>query len=110
VRRGELYRVWRATGSDPHASRVCVVVSRPEIIEPRYSRAICAPIYSSYAALAGQVPVGPNEGPKHESCIQWDAPVSIEKARLSDYVGRLGHKKLAALNQALRVALDLDQA
>jgi mRNA interferase MazF len=110
VRRGELYRVWRATGNDPRASRVYVIVSRPEIIESRYSTVICAPVYSSYAGLASQVPIGPDEGLKHESCIQCDALVSIEKARLSDYIGPLGREKLAALNQALRVALELDQA
>jgi mRNA-degrading endonuclease toxin of MazEF toxin-antitoxin module len=44
---------------------------------------------------------------KHESCIQCNTLVSIEKARLTDYVRHLGEAKIAALNKALRVALDL---
>lgn len=110
MRRGELFRVARPAGSaDPKASRVYVVVGRREIIDSRYSTVICAPIYSTYAGLASQVPAGPAEGLKHESCIQCDALVSIEKARLTDYVGALGPGKIAALDQALRVALDIEE-
>lgn len=108
MRRGQLFRVQRATTTDPKASRVYAIVSRPEIIESRYSTVICAPVYSSYSGLASQVPVGTDEGLKHDSCIQCDGLISIEKARLTDYVGTLGPEKLAALNQALRVALDLE--
>jgi mRNA interferase MazF len=108
MRRGQLYRVPRATPTDPRASRVYVVVSRPEIVEARYSTVICAPIYSAYAGLASQVPVGPEEGLKHECSIHCDGLVSIEKTRLTDYVGSLGREKLTALNKALRIALDLE--
>ena len=108
MRRGQLFRIWRATATDPKASRVYVIVSRPEFIESRYSTVICAPVYSSYSGLASQVPVGLGEGLKHDSCIQCDALLSIEKSRLTDYVGALGPEKIAALNRALRIALDLD--
>lgn len=107
MRRGQLFRVWRASQTDPKASRVFVIVSRQELIESRYSTVICAPVYSVYSGLASQVPVGPAEGLKHESCIQCDALISIEKSQLTDYIGTLGPDKRDALDRALRIALDL---
>jgi mRNA interferase MazF len=107
MRRGQLFRVWHAGRGDPKPSRVFVVVSRQELVESRYSTVICAPVYTVYAGLASQVPVGPDEGLKHDSCIHCDGLVSIEKAQLTDYIGTLSAEKLAALDQALRVALDL---
>jgi mRNA interferase MazF len=108
VRRGQLFRVWSAARADPKPSRVFVVVSRQELVESRYSTVVCAPVYTTYAGLASQVPVGPAEGLKHDSCIQCDALISIEKSHLTDYIGTLSREKVAALNAALRVALDLD--
>jgi len=108
VRRGQLFRVWYASRSDPKPSRVFVIVSRQELVDSRYSTVICAPVYTTYAGLASQVPVGPSEGLKHDSCIQCDALISIEKSQLTDYIGTLNAERLAALNQALRIALDLD--
>lgn len=107
MRRGQLYRVWYASRADPKPSRVFVIVSRQELLDSRYSTVICAPIYTVYAGLATQIPVGPEEGLKHDSCIQCDGLISIEKSQLTDYIGSLGQEKLVALDQALRVALDL---
>lgn len=108
MRRGQLFRVWSASRPDPKPSRVFLVVSRQELIESRYSTVICAPVYTTCAGLASQVPIGPAEGLKHDGCIQCDALVNIEKSHLTDYIGTLSREKLAALNLALRVALDLD--
>ena len=108
MRRGELYRVERATQTDTKESRVYVVVSRSEVIQSRYSTVICAPVYTAYAGLETQVPVGLDEGLKHESSIHCDALVSIYKTRLADYVGQLSPTQMERLNRALLVALDLD--
>jgi len=43
----------------------------------------------------------------HESSLHCDEVVSLNKAVLSDYVGTLSPRKVAQLNRALRVALDL---
>jgi len=63
--------------------------------------------YSAYDGLATQVPVGPAEGLKHESSIHCDGLVSLEKARLTDFVGTLQPAKMEALKEALLVALDI---
>ena len=106
MRRGELYRVRRPPG-DPKPARVFVVVSRQALIDSTYSTAICAPVFTQSQGLATQVAVGPAEGLKHESAIQCDGLVSLEKSRLTDYVGELDAEKLPDLDAALSAALAL---
>lgn len=107
MRRGELYRVRHPSSADPKRSRVFVVVSRQALIESRFSSVICAPVYSAHHGLSSQVPVGIDDGLKHESAIHCDELVSLAKTALTDYVGTLSAPKLAELNRALSVALDL---
>jgi mRNA interferase MazF len=109
MRRGELYRVAHASTQDPKKFRVFVVVSRQVLIDSRFSTVICAPVYTAYDGLASQVPVGPNDGLKHESSIHTDELVSLSKSMLTHFVGALQPMKVRELNQALRVALDLPQ-
>lgn len=106
MRRGELYRVRRPPG-DPKPARVFVVVSRQALIDSTYSTVICAPVFTQYHGLLTQVAVGTSEGLKHESAIQCDGLVSLEKSRLTDYVGELTPDKLAELDAALSSALAL---
>lgn len=107
MKRGELYRVRHPSRRDPRRSRVFVVVSRQVLIDSRYSTVMCAPVYTAYDGLATQVPVGIGEGLAHESAIHCDEVVSLPKPALTDCVGSLPPQKIAALNRALRVALDL---
>ena len=106
MRRGEFYRVRRPPG-DPKPARVFVVVSRQALIDSTYSTAICAPVFTQFQGLATQVAVGPAEGLKHESGIQCDGLVSLEKSRLTDYIGELNAEKLPDLDAALSAALAL---
>ena len=107
MKRGELYRVAHPTAQDPKKFRVFVVVSRPVLIDSRFSTVICAPIYTTFDGLASQVPVGPDEGLNHDSSIHCDEIVSLPKTALTHFVGALPPGKMRSLNQALRVALDL---
>jgi mRNA interferase MazF len=108
VKRGEIYRVAKPPGGDPKQFRYFVVVSRPALIDSRFSTVICAPIYSVHDGLSTQIPVGIDEGLKHDSSIHCDALMSIPKSLLTNYVGSLSEEKLIALHQALLVALDLE--
>jgi mRNA interferase MazF len=92
---------------DPKKFRVFVIVSRQVVIESRFSTVICAPIYSAYDGLSTQVPVGVDEGLKHDSSIHCDELVSLPKSVLTNFVGTLSGQKIHALNQALALALDL---
>lgn len=107
MKRGELYRVAHPSAKDPRKHRVFVVVSRQLLIESRFSTVICAPVYSTHDGLSTQVPVGIDEGLKHESSIHCDELVSLPKAVLTSYVGALSASQIAKLNDALGIALEI---
>jgi mRNA interferase MazF len=109
VRRGDLYRIRRPGGGDPEKSRVFVVVSRQTLIDSRFSSVICAPVYSRSEGLATEVSVGIDEGLRHESSVLCDALVSLPKSTLSDFIGSLSRDRVRALNEALRVALEVEE-
>jgi len=106
MRRGELYRVRRPPG-DPKPARVFVIVSRQALVDSTYSRVICAPVFTHWHGLPTQVSVNTAEGLKHQSAIQCDGLMSLEKSRLTDYVGELAGDKLLELDGALVSALGL---
>jgi mRNA interferase MazF len=66
---------------------------------------ICAPVYTSYDGLSTQVPVGIDEGLKHDSSIHCDELVSLPKSLLTNFIGTLPPDKIQALNKAIGIAL-----
>jgi mRNA interferase MazF len=106
MRRGDLYRAYKPAG-DPKEFRVFVVVSRQALIDSRFSTVICARVYTRGQDLGTQVAVGPDEGLKHPSWIMCDDLASMRKSDLTQFIGSLSRSKLAELNRALVVALDL---
>ena len=107
--RGEFYRVAKPSSRDPKRFRVFLVVSRQVLIESRFSTVICAPVYSARHGLSTQVPVGPDEGLRHDSSIHCDELVSLPKPLLTQFVGRLEPDRLPELDRALAAALDIDE-
>ncbi|MBC7898582.1 MAG: type II toxin-antitoxin system PemK/MazF family toxin [Saprospiraceae bacterium] len=107
MKRGDLYRVHKPNSRDPKRFRVFVVISRQAVIDSKFSTVICAPIYSNCEELTSQVVVGVDEGLKHDSCIFCDELVSFPKSMLTDFIGSLSDGKVAKLNQALKIALDI---
>jgi mRNA interferase MazF len=107
VKRGELYRVFKPE-RDSKQYRFFAIVSRPALIESRFSTVICAPVFSNGEGLSTQVAIGPDEGMKHSSWIMCDSLVSIRKSELAGYVGSLSSAKLMELDEALKRALDLE--
>jgi mRNA interferase MazF len=77
------------------------------LIESRFSTVICAPVYTTNEGLTTQVPVGTDEGMKHDCSIHCDELVSIPKAMLTDFVSTLPREKILRLDKALRTALEL---
>ena len=108
MKRGELYRVERPSSRDPKGFRVFVIVSRQDFIERTYPSVICAPIYSNCNDLSSEVEVGIDEGLIHDSCIRCDELVSLQKSALTNFIGSLSPLKIQELNQALKVALEID--
>jgi mRNA interferase MazF len=108
VKRGDLYRVARPSGRDPKRFRVFVVVSRQVLIDSKFSTVICAPVYSARHGLSTQVPVGQDEGLRHESSIHCDELVSLPKSMLTQFVATLVPPRLAEVDRALVAALGID--
>ncbi|MDT8391985.1 MAG: type II toxin-antitoxin system PemK/MazF family toxin [Lentisphaeria bacterium] len=107
MRRGELYRVKHPSSRDPRKFRVFLVVSRQILIESRFSTVICAPVYTAYEGLTTQVPIGIDEGMKHDCSVHCDELVSIPKSMLTDFVGMLRPEEMIMLDDALKAALQL---
>ncbi|MBI2340150.1 MAG: type II toxin-antitoxin system PemK/MazF family toxin [Deltaproteobacteria bacterium] len=108
MKRGDLYRVYKPGKADPRRFRVFIVVSRQVLIDSRFSTVICAPVYSRFDGLSTQVPLGTSEGLKHDSAIHCDELVSIQKSRLTNFIGTLSDKKIGELDKALSISLALD--
>lgn len=98
----------RPSRGDPKRFRVFLVVSRQVLIDSKFSTVICAPVYSARHGLSTQVPVGPDEGLRHESSIHCDELVSLPKSRLTHFVGSLLPSKQAEVDRALIAALAVD--
>ena len=108
MKRGDLYRVYKGSTTDPKRYRVFVIVSRQVLIDSKFSTVICAPIYSSFEGLSSQVSVGIDEGLKHDSSIYCDELISIPNKSLTNFIGTLSAEKLIQLDKALSIALALD--
>ncbi len=108
MKRGDLYRVYKGSTTDPKRYRVFVIVSRQVLIDSKFSTVICAPIYSSFEGLSSQVSVGIDEGLKQDSSIYCDELVSIPKKSLTNFIGTLSDEKLIQLDKALSITLALD--
>jgi mRNA interferase MazF len=94
-------------GGDPKQYRIFAIVSRQALVDSRFSTVVCAPVFTSGAELSTQLSIGPDEGLKHQSWIMCDNLVSIRKSELTNCVGLLSKPKLAELDRALKMALDL---
>jgi mRNA interferase MazF len=107
LKRGDIFRVYGSIKPDPKNYRCFVIVSRAALLKTKFSSVICAPVYSKFENISTQVKVGIKEGLKKNSAVFCDNLVSIEKSRLTNYVGSLDTKKMRYLDQALTIALDL---
>ncbi|MGK5089059.1 type II toxin-antitoxin system PemK/MazF family toxin [Bdellovibrionota bacterium FG-2] len=108
MRRGELYRVYRGSKHDPKDFRVFIIISRQLLIDSKFSTVICAPVYSHFEGLSTQLSIGIEEGLKKESSVFCDEIFSIEKSRLTDFVGSLSPRKIATLEKCLKIAIAVE--
>ncbi len=107
MKRGDFYRVYKP-GRDPKQYRTYVVVSRQALIDSRFSTVACAPVFTNGESLSTQIMIGADEGLKHTSWIMCDNLMSIRKADLTNFVGSLRTSRLAELERALKMALELE--
>ena len=103
-----MYLVRKPGSQDPRRQRVFVVVSRQVLIDSKFSTVICAPVYSASHGLSTQVPVGPDEGLRHDSSIHCDELVSLPKSMLTHFVGSLTLARRVELDRALVAAVGVN--
>lgn len=108
MKRGNLYRVEKPSKRDPKKFRVYVVVSRRKFIQTHHQTVVCAPVTSTHLGLESELEIGIDEGLKHDSCIHCDELISVEKDKLTDFIGSLSPEKIEELNDALKFALELE--
>jgi mRNA interferase MazF len=89
---------------------VFVVVSRQVVIDSKFSTVICAPVYTARHGLSTHVPVGADEGLRHDGAVHCDELVSLPKAVLTNFVATLSAQKVRELDKALVTALGVDSA
>lgn len=108
MERGDIYRVEKPTRIETKRFRIYVIVSRRDFIKTVYETVICAPIYTNRNGLPTEVYVGIDEGLKHDSAIRCDELISVQKTKLTNFIGSLSKEKLQKLNQALKIALEVE--
>ena len=99
--------IWTYEFKHPDKRRPVLVLSRPEAIDVLHT-VLVAPITSTIRGLPSEVQVGVAEGLKHESAVNLDHIQTIERARLSRYVGCVSSEKMRAVCRAISVATGCD--
>lgn len=106
--RGEIYRTAERSPERGGKPGFYVVVSRSFIaLNEDVSTVVCAPVYSQVLGLSSEVVVGPEEGLPRVSSVRCDFLTLMFKRKLTQFVASLPPRKLAELNRAVAVALDL---
>lgn len=100
VGRGEL---WTYEFRRPDKRRPVLVLSRAEAIALLHT-VMVAPVTSTIRGIPSEVVVGLGEGLKRDSAVNLDHVQTVEQARLTRYVGRLGPDKMRAVCRALAIA------
>ena len=106
--RGEIYRTGERIPERGGKPGFYVVVSRHLVVESdEISTVVCAPVYGRTLGITTEVVVGPEAGLPATSSVRCDFLTLMFKKKLTGFVGSLPPAKLAALDRALAVALDL---
>lgn len=91
----------------PDKVRPVVVLTRDEVIDTMHT-VLVAPVTSTIRGLRSEVKVGVAEGLKRESAVNLDHVASVERSKLTRYIGGLANDKMRAVCRALRFAAGCD--
>lgn len=104
INRGD---IWTYEFQRPDKRRLVLILSRSEAIVVLHT-VMVAPITSTIRGLPSEVVLGTTEGLKHDSAVNLDHMQTVERARLSHYIGRLGSEKMRAVCRAIAAATGCD--
>ena len=100
VRRGD---IWMYAFAKPDKKRPVLVISRDGVI-PLLRTVMVAPVTSTIYGVPSEVLVGIEHGLKHESAVNLDHIQTVEKSRLTGFVGHLREDLMTEVCGALAVA------
>lgn len=104
VARGDI--VWADLGAPAGRRPVCILTRDAAIAV--LSAVTCAPVTRTIRGIRSEIAVGTDEGLPDSSVITCDNVVTVPKTMLAEaVVGHLSLGKRAALDEALRYALDI---
>lgn len=95
--------IWLFAFSRPDKRRPVLILSRPEVIYLLHT-VMVAPVTSAIRGAPSEVIVGVEEGLKRDSAVNLDHVQTVEKARLTRFVGTVGPEKMKAVCRALAIA------
>ena len=104
VNRGE---IWSYRFSSPDKPRPVLVLSRQEVIGLLHT-VMVAPVTSTIRGAPSEVLVNAGEGLKHPCAVNLDHVQTVEKSRLTGFVGSLAPRKMSEVCRALAVAVGCD--
>jgi mRNA interferase MazF len=91
------------TFAAPDKKRPVLVISRQSVI-PLLRTVMVAPITSAIHGVPSEVLVGIEHGLKHESAVNLDHVQTVDRARLSGFIGHLDDQVMDDVCRALAVA------
>lgn len=104
VARGDI--IWAGLGAPAGRRPVCILTRNAAIAV--LTSVTCAPITRTIRGIRSEVEVGPEQGLPDASAIVCDSVLTVPQAALDpNPVGHLDEVHTAALDRALRYALDI---
>jgi mRNA interferase MazF len=100
-------QIWQYTFSRPDKRRPVLVLTRQEVIGLLHT-VMVAPITSTIHGIPSEVLVGIDEGLKRESVVNLDHVQTVDKSKLSRFIGTINQAKMKAVCHALAIAAGCD--
>lgn len=100
LNRGE---IWLYEFRSPDKRRPVLVLTRQDAI-PYLNSVLVAPVTSTRRGSAGEVPVGIEEGLKHDSAVNLDQVKTVRQDKLRRFIGSLSSEKMKEVCSALAIA------
>ena len=100
VNRGE---IWMYPFKAPNKRRPVLVLTRQQVIG-LLNWVMVAPITSSIHGVPSEVLVGIDEGLKRQSAVNLDNVQSVERSKLTNFVGSLDAATMQSVCRALAIA------
>lgn len=98
--------VWWAELPAPAGPRPVVILTRDAVLS-RLDSIVVALVTRNVRELPSEVRLGRREGLPRPCVVNLDNIVTVPKSRLTRRLGTLSQEKLAELNRAIKLALDI---